>query len=377
MYPAALMRISGFEIYFSILGTSTRIGLSGFITFFEHFRVKGLIFDLFCNTIKMLFFTFGQSQSPIPLSEIRISRRDGTKNYSGMVHLVQNPVQQSEVVRINASEFFKKVYPYLNNQKNQGVFVTNCFIAAGSTVFSLPRLKTKQTSDNLEYQRMLYKGGRQITTDMKASFPDPFPLDSLSEFFADNIREDRLRDVMTAFAIPVSADSDRLLLSKSLASQFQLLIQSESNDVDDIVALKYQQLLLEPDTQPVKQLTPLYPGDSAWVLECKPQRSYSVHCYDKFQHTWVIRNNGTQTWRGRKFVFANCNEVRPRADINSIDIPDTPPGKDIKITTGFDARGSEGKFDCVWEMQDRNGENCFPNDMRKFNISINIKFKAD
>jgi hypothetical protein len=23
------------------------------------------------------------------------------------------------------------------------------------------------------------------------------------------------------------------------------------------------------------------------------------------------------------------------------------------------------------------GENCFPNDMRKFNISINIKFKAD
>ncbi|MGI6090949.1 MAG: hypothetical protein ACOYEL_06155, partial [Saccharofermentanales bacterium] len=66
MYPAALMRISGFEIYFSILGTSTRIGLSGFITFFEHFRVKGLIFDLFCNTIKMLFFTFGQSQSPIP-----------------------------------------------------------------------------------------------------------------------------------------------------------------------------------------------------------------------------------------------------------------------------------------------------------------------
>jgi len=94
MYPAALMRISGFEIYFSILGTSTRIGLSGFITFFEYSRVKGLVFDLFCNTMKMLFFTFRQSQSPIPLSEIRISRRDGTRNYSGMVHLVQNLVQQ-------------------------------------------------------------------------------------------------------------------------------------------------------------------------------------------------------------------------------------------------------------------------------------------
>jgi len=284
------------------------------------------------------------------------------------------------VVRINASEFFKKVYPYLNNQKNQGMFVTNCFIAAGSTVFTLPKLKTRQTSDNLEYKRMLYKGtengGRQITADMKASFPDPFLLDSLSAFFADNIKEDRLRDVMTAFAIPVSAKPDKLLLSKSLAFQFQLLIQSESNDVDDIVASKYQQLLLEPDVQPVKRLTPLYPGDSAWVLECKPQRSYMVHCYDKFQHTWVIRNNGSQTWRGRKLVFANCNEVRPRADINSIDIPDTPPGKDIKITTGFDARGFEGKYECIWQMQDSSGNDCFPNNEKQFCILFDIKFQS-
>jgi hypothetical protein len=49
-----------------------------------------------------------------------------------MVHLVQNLAHKSEVVLINASDFFKKVYLYLNNQKNQGVFVTNCFIAAGS-----------------------------------------------------------------------------------------------------------------------------------------------------------------------------------------------------------------------------------------------------
>jgi len=55
MYPAALMRISGFKIYFSILGTSTRNGLRGFIAFFEHFRVKGLIFDLFCKIMKMDF----------------------------------------------------------------------------------------------------------------------------------------------------------------------------------------------------------------------------------------------------------------------------------------------------------------------------------
>ncbi len=280
------------------------------------------------------------------------------------------------MIQINASEFFKKVYPYLSNQKNQGVFVSNCFIASGSTVFTLPKFKSKQTSDNLEYQRMLYKGNRQITADMKASFPDPFPLDSLSEFFANNLKEDRLRDVMAAFAIPVSTEPNKLLLAKSLASQFQLLIQSESNDVDDIVATKYQQLLVEPDTQPVKRLTPLYPGDSAW-LDVNTKRSYSLCCYDVIQHTWIILNNGTQTWRDRALVFVNHDKVRPRSESNRIEIPVTPPGKEIKITTGFDARGFEGKYECIWQMQDSNGNDCFPNNEKQFCILFEIKFQSN
>ena len=62
---------------------------------------------------------------------------------------------------------------------------------------------------------MIYKGDRQITADMKTSFPDPFPTDALSKFFSDNLKEDKLRNVMTAFAIPVSAEPDRAVLSKA------------------------------------------------------------------------------------------------------------------------------------------------------------------
>lgn len=160
---------------------------------------------------------------------------------------------EREVIRINSSDYFKRVYPCMGKQKNQGVFVTNCFITAGSTFFSLPKNKLKQTSDNLEYQRMIYKGSRSITVEMKSSFPDPFPIDALAAFFSDNLKEEKLRDAMTAFAIPISVTPDRAILSKSLAAQFQLLIQSDDDDADDIVAVKYQQLLSEPAPEPIQR----------------------------------------------------------------------------------------------------------------------------
>ena len=47
---------------------------------------------------------------------------------------------------------------------------------------------------------------------------------------------------------------------------------------------------------------------------------------------------------------------------------------DLKIATDINAGGFEGKFDCKWEMQDANGENCFPNYTWDFNIQISVTF---
>jgi len=55
----------------------------------------------------------------------------------------------------------------------------------------------------------------------------------------------------------------------------------------------------------------------------------------------------------------------------------TPPGKEIKITTGFDARGFEGKYECIWQMQDSNGNDCFPNNEKQFCILFEIKFQSN
>lgn len=250
------------------------------------------------------------------------------------------------------------------------MFVSMLFVAAGSEYFSA------STSSDKEYQKKLYNGSKPLTKNMRDSFPSVINIIDVVAFFDEYINTNQLREVMNAFAIPVSVVPDKTLLSTALATQFQLFIQSDTNDVDDIVAMEYQRLLSEPE-ELVQLIKPLYPNDSAYVCEFKPQRSYSVSTYERFQHTWAIKNTGTQTWRGRKLVFANHTEVRPRTDDNAIVIPDMIPGKDIKITTSFDARGCEGSFDCLWEMHDSDGNNCFPDNKRLFCVTIAVIYKPE
>lgn len=280
---------------------------------------------------------------------------------------------ESEAILIKLSEYFKAVYPVMDNQKNQGLFVTRCFQSAGSNHFALSTWK--QTSSDLETQRMLYKGNRKLTADMRASFPRPIDSVGLSEFFLKNISSNNLRKAMTMFAIPPTAEENCKAFTRSLSSQFGLFVSNDTDNVDDIVAMEYQRFLSEPDDVPIPQFTPLYPNDSAYV-SFQPQMTYSTTAHGKFQHTWSIQNDGKQTWRGRKLVFSNRTEVRPRADTDTLDIPDTPPGESIKITTDFNARGFEGKWDCIWEMQDCDGNNCFPNNKRLFCITVIAKFEC-
>lgn len=181
---------------------------------------------------------------------------------------------------------------------------------------------------------------------------------------------------MTAFAIPISHTPAKGTFSKALALQFCQFIKNEDDDVDDIVAMEYQRLITEHANVKPQPTSPMYPGDSAYVLEFQPTRVYSKKCYEQFDHTWLTRNTGTQTWHGRILVFVNCADVRPRVGTRSIDIPDTAPGKDIKITTSFDTRGFEGHYECLWEMQDSEGNDCFPNNQRLFNVIIDTKFEV-
>ena len=276
--------------------------------------------------------------------------------------------------------YFERLYPHIRtavyypNRKNSGIFVTLCFCAAGSTHFPFTKGK-RYTSEDVPLPRKLYDGSRTMTADIKSSF-HPFNEDGLAAFYKENIETAKMRDVMLAFGIPPTTEMDDDRLCRSLAIQFRAFIESDTDEADDIVALEYQKLLTEPQMETAESYhhaSVLYPGDQIY-FKSKFRPIYQVNIYEKFQHTWEFENTGTQTWRGRRLFFSNHDAVRPRAKENYIDIPDTPPHKDVKITVSMDARGFEGISECKWIMVDSDGNDCFPNS-NTFTFVVSAKFE--
>lgn len=276
--------------------------------------------------------------------------------------------------------YFERLYPHIRtavyypSRKNSGIFVTLCFCAGGSNHFPFTKGK-RYTSEDVSLQRKLYDSTRTMTVDIKSSF-HPFNEDGLAAFYKENIETAKMRDVMIAFGIPPTSEMNEDCLCRALAIQFRAFIESDTDEADDIATMEYQKLLAESKEETAETYHPasvLYPGDQIY-FKSKFRPTYQVNIYEKFQHTWEFENTGTQVWRDRRLYFLNHDAVRPRADANYIDIPDTPPYRGVKITVSMDARGFEGKSECKWIMVDSDDNDCFPNS-NTFTFLVSAKFE--
>jgi len=133
--------------------------------------------------------------------------------------------------------------------------------------------------------------------------------------------------------------------------------------------------LKEPEQEPSSfhHISSLYPDDTVYI---KPdhKRSYSGFMYEKLTITWKFSNLGTQTWHGRKLYLSNHDEIRPRAESNYIEIPETPPKTGVEISAVIELRPFEGHTTCHWIMVDSDDNDCYPGS-RMFDIDIDVKFK--
>jgi excisionase family DNA binding protein len=173
-----------------------------------------------------------------------------------------------------------------------------------------------------------------------------------------------------------TAEKNPQALRRALAVQFKAFIDSDKEDAADIVAMTYQQLLVEPEQEPSSfhHISSLYKDDTVYI---KPdhKRSYSGFMYEKLTITWKFSNLGTQTWRGRKLYLSNHDEIRPRAESNYIEIPETPPKTGVEISTVIELRPFEGHTTCHWIMVDSDDNDCYPGS-RMFDIDIDVSSKG-
>ena len=104
------------------------------------------------------------------------------------------------------SEYFSRIFPstaaqmYYPSRKNNGIFVSFCFIEAGSNYFS-HKQGDRLKSDDVPLEQKLYDGSRKMSTDLKASFKT-FNEDGLCAYFEKIIDKGKYGDVMLAIAIP-------------------------------------------------------------------------------------------------------------------------------------------------------------------------------
>lgn len=281
-------------------------------------------------------------------------------------------------IRLKLCEYFSRIFPstnakmYYPSRKNQGIFVCQCFGAAGSN-----RIKPKagkMTSEDVPLERKLYDGSRPMSQELRESFKS-FDEDGLDKYFEKIIDKEKYDDVMLANGIPLGTERNPGALRKALVVQFRAFIDSDTEEVADIVAMMYQQYLEEPEQEvpSFQRISSLYPDDTVYM---KPEhkRSYSGYMYEKLEVTWKFSNLGKQTWKGRKLYLSNHDEIRPRAESNYVEIPDTPPNTGVQVSVTINLRPFEGDTVCKWIMVDSEGNDCFPGS-RMFDIEINVKFK--
>lgn len=261
-------------------------------------------------------------------------------------------------------EYSSKVKNGFGTTINQGRFMREVFKAAGFDRFPLH-------SDE-EYAKRICIGSRPITEDMIAGFPKPYRINDLAQYYSKKIALGKIGIVATSFGINENhPDIEKLCIA--LAGQFFCFVDAggAKNDVTDIVAASYEKLMCGTKAEDLLAL-PFHPGDRAWIINAQESRHYTKGFYESFEHVWLIRNNGTVPWEGRKMICMSQKEQSVKINAYTFDVPQTDPGEDAEINMQVDPRGREGAFESVWKMIDSDGNDCFPNEKWLFNFTVTV-----
>ena len=259
------------------------------------------------------------------------------------------------------SDLCRAVYSSCSKIKSHKAFIDEMFNAAGG------KLHVSES-----YKEQFFSGKKTFTENQKITLRNKVNLISLTSFFKECI--DDAGRVLSELGIPEKeGEADLDALAYTLAKQLKLIIDSTEEDVESIVVLEYQEAKnnnakMTEDTA----IKPLYVGDSVSAFY---DRNHVIQSYDKVTHTWELYNTGKIKWVGRKLVYIRGPKDRPEANPSAIDIPDVDSGKSIKITTTIDGRGFDGITNCIWEMHDSDGQNCFPGRDSLFAVTIDAKYK--
>ena len=251
---------------------------------------------------------------------------------------------------------------------NQGRFMREVLKASGYDRFP--------SASDEDYAKKICNGSKPITDEMIAGFPRPYWVDELADYYAKHIDKKKVPVLASAFEI-TDKTKDINCLCKALAAQFFCIVEvgGSYNEADNIVASSYRKLRDGADIKTVIA-APYHLGDRAWIVNGQRSRHYDSGFYEKFDHVWLIRNDGKVPWRDRRLVCLTKEGQSIKTDVYEVDVPDTNPGETAEVILQVDARGKEGTFTSTWEMEDSAGNNCFPSEKWLLEFTVTVTNKS-
>ena len=144
------------------------------------------------------------------------------------------------------------VKPSCPDLKSREAFIDGLFEAAGQKPYI-----------SVSYKRNLCNGMKPFTVEQKIPLRGRDNLQSLISFFTRAIADSLAVNVIAAFGIPEKEPPDKNALCVALSHQMRLLIDSDDENVDDILTVEYQKAKnTDSIDNTVPQITsrPPYPG---------------------------------------------------------------------------------------------------------------------
>lgn len=266
------------------------------------------------------------------------------------------------------SIFCKAIYLRPRPISSQSKFITALFESAGASF-----------TYGDDYGRSLANGSKDLTQDIRNTFPDLINGAEVSEFLRkyltdtaskpSNLKQ-RCTNVAATVGLPMTLVIDPEAFILALADWFTAIIKNPEDC--DILATAYQRRVEGESAPDIESFAPLYKGDKVIVTKPPSQQTHSAPFWETFSHEWSIQNTGSLAWSNRSLQCMNPNDNGVRAEVVKLAVPDIAPREFAKIRCNFETRGREGRATSLWQMVDDQGNNCFPNHGTTFDVTVAV-----
>ena len=278
-------------------------------------------------------------------------------------------------------DFLTKIYKK-SARSNQSQFVLEIFSAVCGEEEPLlandekEGLYSKSLPDGLTgydstYRKRFFGGAKYtgLSAPIKKHILSHKNQDTFLKYMATILTESNISELCVDFGISMYTEKEAFFAG--LFNQFVEFAKNKKDAADDIIQITVKEYLSQERAENNIDHSPTYPDDEGIIISGN-NVVYEKTCYEKFDHSWTIKNTGLVTWEERFYEISMPTNIKTTPQ--QILIPTLRPNEETTIKITVDTRHFEGGFETTWNMKNKDLQICFPDKSLELKLSINVCF---